>query len=81
MRPRLVVLLDAPAEELERRVRHRGRTFEQSLRAEQLERIRQAMISRAAMPDQGPVLRLGNRDADDFEAVIGEVRGAIEAMR
>jgi 2-amino-4-hydroxy-6-hydroxymethyldihydropteridine diphosphokinase len=81
VRPRLVVLLDAPPDELERRVRQRGRTCEESLRAEQLERIRQAMISRAAMPDQGPVLRLSNRDADDFESVVGEVRGAIEAMR
>jgi deoxyadenosine/deoxycytidine kinase len=80
-RPRLVVLLDAPAEQLERRVRDRGRTCERGLHTEQLERIRQAMVAQASLSDQGPVLRLANRDADDFEVIVGEVRGAIEAMR
>ena len=81
VRPRLVVLLDAPVEQLDRRVRDRGRPGERCLRTEQLERLRQAMIAQAARPDQGPVLRLSNGDTDDFETMVDEVRGAIEAMR
>lgn len=80
-RARLVVLLDAPAEQLDRRVRDRGRACEQHLQAEHLERIRHAMVMQANLPDQGPVLRLSNRDTDDFHVVVDEVQGAIEAMR
>ena len=55
--PRLIVLLDSPAEELLSRVRRRGRQCERHLTAEQLDRIRQAVIQQAGRPDVGPVLQ------------------------
>jgi 2-amino-4-hydroxy-6-hydroxymethyldihydropteridine diphosphokinase len=75
--PRLVVLLDVPAVELLRRVRSRGRKCEQRLTAEQLERIRQAVVDQAARPDVGPVLRTGS---DDPDAVLAEVLAAARGM-
>jgi 2-amino-4-hydroxy-6-hydroxymethyldihydropteridine diphosphokinase len=77
VRPRLVVLLDAPGEELVRRIRGRGRSCEQRLTAAQLERIRQAVIDQTLQPDVGPVLRA---EDDDSEAAFAEVLAAVRGM-
>jgi 2-amino-4-hydroxy-6-hydroxymethyldihydropteridine diphosphokinase len=77
VRPKLVVVLDVPAERLLERIARRGRPAEQNLSQQQLERIRQAVLAQAAQPDQGPLLQLAN---DDFEEVLGEVLAAVEAM-
>jgi 2-amino-4-hydroxy-6-hydroxymethyldihydropteridine diphosphokinase len=78
VRPKLIVLLDAPPEELHRRVQGRGRPGEQRLTVQQLGRIREAIRARAALPDQGPILRLTN---DDFDLVLTEVLAAVDAMQ
>jgi deoxyadenosine/deoxycytidine kinase len=77
VRPRLVVLLDAPADELLARVRGRGRPCERRLTAEQLERIRQTVAEQTMRPDVGPVLRAGGNDP---EAVFAEVLAAVRGM-
>ena len=75
--PKLIVLLDAPAEELLARVRGRGRVCERGLTAEQLDRIRQAVREQAGRPDLGPVLQA---DSTDGEAVFAEVLAAVRGM-
>ncbi len=77
VRPRLIVLLDAPVDELVNRIRNRGRQCEQRLTAAQLDRIRQAVIDQAAGADVGPVLRGGD---DDPNAVFTEVLAAVRGM-
>jgi 2-amino-4-hydroxy-6-hydroxymethyldihydropteridine diphosphokinase len=77
VRPKLIVLLDAPGAELLRRVVRRGRRGERSLQVEQLERIRQAILAEASQGDVGPLLRLTSDDAD---AVFDEVLAAVQAM-
>ena len=72
-RPRLIVLLDAPAEELLDRVRGRGRNCERRLTVEQLERIRHEVAEQAGRPELGPVLRFRS---DDQEAIFAEVLAA-----
>jgi deoxyguanosine kinase len=76
-RPRLVVLLNAPAEVLLDRVRSRGRPCERPLTREILERIRRAVIEQAERPDVGPVLRA---DGGPCEAVLSEVLAAVRGM-
>jgi 2-amino-4-hydroxy-6-hydroxymethyldihydropteridine diphosphokinase len=78
VRPRLVVLLEAPAAELLRRVRARARPCEQDLTAETLDRIGQAVRRQAGGPGQGPVLRVPDGDR---ETALAEVLAAVEAMR
>jgi 2-amino-4-hydroxy-6-hydroxymethyldihydropteridine diphosphokinase len=75
--PRLIVLLDAPADELLARIRGRGRECERRLTAAQLERIRHAVIEQAARPDVGPVLRAGD---DHTDVVFAEVLAAVRGM-
>ncbi len=77
-RPKLLVLLDAPLEELRERIRRRGRPCEQGLSPDVLERIRRAILDLAGRPGVGPVLRLAY---DDPQAALVEVLAAIEAMR
>jgi deoxyadenosine/deoxycytidine kinase len=77
VQPKLLVLLDAPAEELFSRIRRRGRPGEDLLTIEQLERIRQSILRQAAMPDVGPVLKLISKNFDDS---FLEVKAAIESM-
>ncbi len=73
--PRLVVLLDAPADALLDRVRRRGRKCERSLTAESLERIRREVAAQAARPDLGPVLRAEMaRPKSVFEETLAAVR-------
>jgi 2-amino-4-hydroxy-6-hydroxymethyldihydropteridine diphosphokinase len=78
VRPRLVVLLEAPEEELLQRVHSRGRACEQSLSGSQLQRIADSIREQAAQPGQGPVLRINNGERS--EALV-EVLAAIEAMK
>ncbi|MBN2474983.1 MAG: 2-amino-4-hydroxy-6-hydroxymethyldihydropteridine diphosphokinase [Pirellulales bacterium] len=78
VRPKLIVLLEAPPEELLRRVRRRGRRCEFGLREEQLGRIQQAIVDRATRRDQGPLLRLAQGDP---EQTLGEVLAAVDAMQ
>jgi len=77
MAPRLIVLLDAPVDELLARVRQRGRPCERHLSVEALARIRQAVLQEAERPGVGPVLRAGS---DDAEAVFAEVLAAVRGM-
>jgi deoxyadenosine/deoxycytidine kinase len=77
MQPKLLVLLDAPAEELFARIRSRGRRGEELLKVEQLERIRQSLFDQASRPDVGPILKLDSRNSEESFA---EVSAAIEAM-
>jgi deoxyadenosine/deoxycytidine kinase len=77
VRPKLLVLLDAPVEELLRRIRRRGRRGEDLLTLDQLERIRHSILRRASMPDVGPTLKLGSGDAEES---LKEVTAAIESM-
>lgn len=72
-RPRLIVLLDVPAEELLDRVRGRGRSCERRLTVEQLERIRREVAEQAGRSGLGPVLRL---QSDDHDTIIAEVLAA-----
>ena len=78
MRPKLIVLLDAPADVLHRRMIERGRQFELDLSAGRLEQIRQAVVDLALLPDQGPVLVL---DSLSLDAARQEVLAALESMR
>jgi 2-amino-4-hydroxy-6-hydroxymethyldihydropteridine diphosphokinase len=76
-RPRLVVLLDSPAEGLLTRVHERGRACEQRLTVEQLDRIRRAVQEQVGQPDVGPVLRA---HGNDQEAIFAEVLAAVQGM-
>ncbi|HYW79065.1 MAG TPA: 2-amino-4-hydroxy-6-hydroxymethyldihydropteridine diphosphokinase [Thermoguttaceae bacterium] len=77
VRPKLTVVLDAPADVLFRRVADRGRPPERNLSEEQLDRIRQSVLEQTNEPDVGPVLRLTN---EDCERSLEEVLAAIGAM-
>ena len=76
--PKLTVLLDLPSVRLLDRVARRNRQCERGLRAEDLERIRQAILARADRSDCGPMLRVTN---DDPDRVKSEVLAAVQAMR
>jgi 2-amino-4-hydroxy-6-hydroxymethyldihydropteridine diphosphokinase len=77
VQPKLLVLLDAPAEALMDRIRRRGRRGEQSLAPAQLERIRQALLDQVSQPGLGPVLKTSSTD---MESALKEVLAAIQAM-
>lgn len=77
VRPRLVILLDLPGEELLANLRRRGRPCERHLLVEQLERIRESLKQQASRPDVGPVLRARG---DDRESLFTEALAAIQAM-
>jgi 2-amino-4-hydroxy-6-hydroxymethyldihydropteridine diphosphokinase len=77
VRPKLLVILDAPAETLLDRIRRRARRGENLLTVERLDRIRRSILAQAAMPDVGPVLKL--ETASEEESLI-ELQAAIEAM-
>jgi len=73
--PRLVVLLDAPIEELSSRVLQRGRECERSLTAESLERTRQAILEQTRAADIGPILRLSGDSEQIFTEAMAAARG------
>lgn len=76
VRPKLIVLLDAPTDELLSRVCRRGRACERRLTAEQLDCIGRAVREQASQPNSGPVLHADSRDADTvFAEVLAAVRG------
>lgn len=75
--PKLIVLLDVPTAALQERIRARGRPYEQGLSAEQLERIRAAILTQIAAPDLGPVLRLTGEEEEQGAA---ETLAALQAM-
>ena len=77
IRPKLIVLLEAPGERLLKRVIRRGRPYERDLTEQQLERIGRAIAGEAASPDQGPVLKIM---ADDADRVLQETAAAVAAM-
>ncbi len=76
VRPRLIVLLDAPSERLVEQIARRGRRPESRLKVERLEEIREAILTQAEMPDQGPLLR----STDDPDETFREVQAATQAM-
>jgi 2-amino-4-hydroxy-6-hydroxymethyldihydropteridine diphosphokinase len=78
VRPKLIVLLDVPADRMLERIRRRGRPYECSLEPKRLEQIHQAVLDQAEEPDQGPILRLTDEDPD---TALAEVTAAMEAMR
>jgi deoxyadenosine/deoxycytidine kinase len=77
VRPKLIVCLDSPAEQLLARVRQRGRACERHLTAEQLDRTGQAVREQALQPDLGPVLHANQPDP---ESIFTEVLAAVRAM-
>jgi gluconate kinase len=72
VRPRLIVVLEPPAEPTARRERGRGRSVAQN------ERITAAIVDVAQRPGQGPLLRL---PGGNFEAAADEILAALEAMQ
>ena len=76
-RPRLVVAMDAPAETLLARIRHRGRACERPLTAAQLDRIRRAVLEQTTRRETGPVLRVA---AGDVAAALADVLTAVREM-
>jgi deoxyguanosine kinase len=76
IQPKLIVVLDAPADQLLAGVRHRGRTCERHLTREQLNRIRQTVREQAGRPGIGPVLQPSSADPETiFTEVLAAVRG------
>lgn len=76
--PKLLVVLDAPGEQLFENVRLRGRPYETSLDASRLEQLREAIADLAKKPGLGPVLWL---PADNPSAALTELLAAVEAMK
>jgi 2-amino-4-hydroxy-6-hydroxymethyldihydropteridine diphosphokinase len=74
--PRLIVLLDAPPDELLTRIHRRGRRCEHNLTVEALTRIRREVLDQCNRPGLGPVLRADG----DAEAVFAEVLAAVQGM-
>ena len=77
VKPKLIVLLDAPVEELRRRIRDRGRPGEVDLPLAILDQIRRALQTEISRPDQGPVLPLLGGDS---RRQVAEVLAAVESM-
>lgn len=77
VRPKLLVVLDTPADQLHRRVAARRRPYESQLTSDQLERIRLEVLAEAGKPGVGPVLHLGDMT---IEAAAEETLAAIDAM-
>jgi 2-amino-4-hydroxy-6-hydroxymethyldihydropteridine diphosphokinase len=78
VRPKLIVLLEAPAGVLRQRIVDRARPYEQAIAAERLQQLTESLAAAAGWPDQGPVLRLPSAEP---AAMLAEVLAAIEAMR
>ena len=75
VRPKLLVLLDVPADRLLQQVRRRGRHAERNLTEQRLAQIGQAIAALATEPDQGPVLKLTDPNTESsFEEVLAAIR-------
>ena len=77
VQPKLIVVLDSPADQLLAGVRRRGRECERRLTYEQLDRIRQTVRQQAGRPGLGPVLQM---TGDEPETVFAEVLAAVRGM-
>jgi 2-amino-4-hydroxy-6-hydroxymethyldihydropteridine diphosphokinase len=75
--PKLIVVLDSPADQLLAGVRRRGRQCERRLTFEQLDRIRHTVRQQAGRPGLGPVLQT---TGDEPETVFAEVLAAVRGM-
>jgi 2-amino-4-hydroxy-6-hydroxymethyldihydropteridine diphosphokinase len=75
--PKLLVLLDAPGEELYRRLAERDRGGPPGWTVEQLQRIRGSIVDRALRPGLGPVLRLTGLSQQEM---LVEVLAAVQSM-
>lgn len=75
-RPKLLAALDAPADELWRRLVARGVADEQGLDVPQFEELRLAFAEQLARP-WGPLVRLSGLTAEEM---LGEVGAALEAI-
>ncbi|MGD0516220.1 MAG: 2-amino-4-hydroxy-6-hydroxymethyldihydropteridine diphosphokinase [Thermoguttaceae bacterium] len=78
VQPKLIVLLDAPAETLMDRIRRRGRRGEEFLSPEKIARIRQSIIDQASQPGLGPVLKISGAD---IRSALTETLAAMQAMQ
>ncbi len=78
VKPKLLVVLDAPSERLTEPVGPRGAPGQPRLGPETLDRIREAILRRSRRPDVGPVLCCEDRDLD---GAAQEVLAAIDAMQ
>jgi 2-amino-4-hydroxy-6-hydroxymethyldihydropteridine diphosphokinase len=78
VRPRLIVLLEAPVAVLHERITARARPYEQSIPRDRLEAIASQVSAATTWPDQGPVLRLTAAEPD---ALLAEAAAAVEAMQ
>ncbi|HEX3658885.1 MAG TPA: 2-amino-4-hydroxy-6-hydroxymethyldihydropteridine diphosphokinase [Pirellulales bacterium] len=74
--PKLLVALDAPAAELQRRIVARGHAYEQRLDVPQLELLRRAFDELLTRP-WGPLIRLTDATRDD---ALTEIRAALAAI-
>ncbi|HEY5313129.1 MAG TPA: 2-amino-4-hydroxy-6-hydroxymethyldihydropteridine diphosphokinase [Pirellulales bacterium] len=74
--PKLLVALDAPAAELQRRITARGHGYERRLDVPQLERLSSAFAEQLARP-WGALLRLSNTTRDE---ALAELRAALAAI-
>ncbi len=77
VRPKLLVVLDASMDLLLERISRRGRAGERGLPREVLDKIRQAILDRAAQPGLGPILRLAYEDP---RPALDEALAAVQAM-
>jgi 2-amino-4-hydroxy-6-hydroxymethyldihydropteridine diphosphokinase len=75
--PKLLILLDAPADVLLSRIRQRSRPGESVLTKDHLNRLRTALKTQAFQSPSCPVLTL---DVSDLEKALPEVLAAIDAM-
>lgn len=78
VRPKLLVLLEVPAEELRRRVQLRARPYECDLSIEQLDRLRRSVLAEAMRPGHGPVMRLTDPSPDE---ALEELAAAAASMQ
>lgn len=75
--PKLVVHLDAPGDDLQRRIVARGRPYEQGLSTTVLQRLRLELKALTRDRDVGPVLRLHHVEQ---ATAVEEVVAAVHAM-
>lgn len=79
IRPKLIVALDAPAEQLLQRIADRGRPYEQSISLERLEALRLALAALLDEPGRGPLLRIDTRQTNP--TAEEEAAAAVAALR
>lgn len=78
VQPRLLVIVDAPPDVLQERIRQRRRPGENELSLEKLSEIRSAVLRLARQPGHGPVLEVDGRE---FDPALTEILAAVSAMQ